>query len=150
MKAAVLPIGNIDSSSDKPILIPDGEYTAAYLKHETWIYKGKQPKLTITFAIQDFGEFYLKSICAHYNLSRLKGKPRRNGHFTTGWSSDFMFDYSNVFEAPTRKDRISMCRFRNVFVKVTTRTVTKNRDQREYPESLRYSVVDRMKQRIEI
>ena len=146
----IASVCNEKPHDDKPILIPDGQYTLAYLEHKTWLFKGKHPKLTVTFAIQDFGEFYLSHINAYYNLLRIKGKPSRNGHFIVGWKSDFMLDYSILFGTPVRKDRISMFKLRNIFVKATTRTVIKNRDQREYPEGLRYSVVDRLERAMEI
>ena len=128
--------------NDKPILIPDGEYRASYVRHQTWLFRGQYPKLIITFAIQDFGEFYLKHICAFYNVKKLTGKPKIDGHFSLGWRSSFMFDYSTCFGTPPRKDRISMCRFKNVLVDIKTRIVARNREQREYPEGMRYSVVD--------
>ncbi len=139
-----------DLPSDKPILVPDGQYSVSYVQHATWLFKGRHPKIVLTFAIQDFGEHHLKLVHAYYNASKLQGKPKKGGHFSAGWNSDFMFDYSTCFETPTRKDRISMCRFKGVLVKAKTRTVTHNRDQRKYPEGMQYSVIDRLEGIIKI
>ena len=149
MTAQVLPLNREDQHSDKPVLVPDGEYTVAYLHHKTWLFKGKYPKVTISFAIQDYGEFHLRQINAYYNARKLKGKPSKNGHFSIGWKSDLMLDYSTLFGSPERNDRISMCRFKNCLIQVRTRVVKRNREQREYPEGMQYSVVDRLLKVIE-
>ena len=82
---------------------------------------------------------------AYYNVKKLTGKPKKDGHFSLGLRHDFTFDYSVCFGTPPRLDRISMCRFRNVMVEAEVRTVRHNRNQRLYPEGMQYSVVDHIK-----
>ncbi len=124
------------------IRVPEGVYNLAYTHHITWRYMGRYPKLVICFTIQDFGEYYLLPVNSYYNLKKIQGKPKRNGHFTAGKRSDFVLDYTVCFDIPARLDRISMCRFKNAIVQAHIRTVTHNRMQREYPEGLQYSVID--------
>ncbi len=142
-KATVHSLYSSELPNDKPILVPDGVYTASYVEHQTWYYFGRYPKLIVTFLIQDFGDFHLQPIKAYYNV-KIKGKARKGGHFAAGWKSDFMLDYSTCFETPARTDRITMCRCKNVLFQARTKTVTRNRAQRKYPEGLFYSVVDRL------
>ena len=126
---------------DDLVLIPEGEYELSYQYHATWLYMGRIPKVIVAFRIFDMGEHYDKPVLAYYNPKQLKGKPRRNGHFSAGWRSRLMWDYSMCFGKPPRQDRISMCRFKEHIVVGKVRTVTNNRLQREYPEGLRYSIV---------
>lgn len=149
MTAALYDL-DIHQHADQPIRVPEGNYTAAYSSHTTWLFKGRHPKVVITFIIQDLGEHFGKEIKAYYNVNKLSGKPRKNGHFSAGWKSNFMLDYTTLFGKPARKDRISMCRFKNCFVTVKAKTVAKNRDQREYPEDLQYSVVSQILGLVEI
>ena len=134
---------------DDLILIPDGEYQLSYRHHVTWNFMGRSPKLIITFRIMDMGEHYEKPILSYYNVNKIIGKPRKNGHFSAGWRSNIMMDYATCFEKPPRKDRISMCRFKEHFVIAKIRTVTKNREQKKYPDSLRYSVVHELLGKVE-
>jgi hypothetical protein len=149
MTAALYEL-NTQQHSDQPIWLPEGEYTAAYKWHTTWLFKGRYPKVVITFVIQDYGEHFEKEINAYYIVKSLKGKPRKRGSFSAGWKSNFMLDYTTLYGKPERKDRFNMSNFNNGFVKIEVRTVKKNRDQREYPESLQYSVVSRILGLIEI
>ena len=150
MTANILKIETNTLPSDKPILVPDDIYSVIYMRHVTWLFKGRYPKVVITFSIQDFGEFYLREINAYYNVRRIVGKPSKNGHFVLGWKSNLMLDISNIFGPQPRMDRISMCRFNKKLIKVQTKTVKYNRDQREYPENMHYSVVCKMLEATEI
>lgn len=88
------------------------------------------------------GEHYDKPVLAHYNPKRIMGKPRKNGQFSAGWRSRFMWDYTSCFGRPIRKDRIQMDKFKDSFVIGNVRTVTHNHNQKKYPEGLEYSVVN--------
>jgi hypothetical protein len=129
---------------DDFVLIPDGEHELQYLGHKTWLYMGRSPKIVVTFQIVSSGEHHGKIVFAYYNAMTITGKPRKNGRFTVGWRSDFMMDYATCFGKPLRRDRISMQPFRGQTVIGRLRTVTKNRDQRNYPDGLQYSVVDEL------
>ena len=143
-RATVHSLYSGELPNDKPILVPDSVYTVSFVNHITWLYMGRFPKIVVTFAIQDIGDFYLGHLNGYYNAKRLQGKPKKGGQFSVSWKSDFMLDYSTCFATPLRNDRINMCRFKNVLVQVRTRTVTRNRTQRKYPEGMRYSVIDRL------
>ena len=134
---------------DDLVKIPDGEYQLSYRHHATWLYMGRFPKIVITFRIADLGEHFDKPILAYYNPKKIVGKPRKNGHFHAGWRSRFMWDYSMCFGKPERKDRISMCRFKEHIVMAKVRTVTHNRDQKKYPEGLEYSIVGELLGKVE-
>lgn len=126
---------------DDLVLVPEGEYVLSYRHHVTWFYMGRYPKVVVTFRIFDIGEHHDKPVLAYYNPSKIVGKSRKNGHFEAGWRSRFMWDYTKCFGKPFRKDRISMCRFKQNLVRARIRTVEKNRDQKEYPDGLKYSIV---------
>jgi len=126
---------------DDLVKIPDGEYQLSYRHHATWLYMGRFPKVVVTYRIADMGEHFDKPILGYYNASKIVGKPRKNGHFSAGWRSRLMWDYAICFGKPARKDRISMCRFKEHLVLGKVRTVTHNRDQKAYPDGLSYSVV---------
>ena len=134
---------------DDLVKIPDGEYQVSYRHHATWLYMGRFPKIVVTFRIADLGEHFDKPILAYYNPSKIVGKPRKNGHFHAGWRSRFMWDYTACFGKPIRKDRISMCRFKEHLVRAKVRTVTHNRDQKQYPEGLEYSIVSELLGKVE-
>ena len=131
------------------ILIPEGEYTLAYCYHQTWFYMGSIPKLLIAFRVSDFGLHYEKPLFAYFNLRKIMGKAGKNGKFNAGWRSRFMFEYAQCFDRPKRKDRISMRPFKENFVTASIRTVTHNRNQREYPNGLKYSVVEELLRKVE-
>jgi len=149
MSAEILSLSGYHSDDDL-ILIPEGEYQLSYQYHETWVWMGKAPKLSITFRIFDMGEHNNKPILAHYNLSKIIGKPRKNGHFSAGWRSNLMWEYVQCFGKPPRKDRISMCPFKEHLVIGKIRTVTKNHKQKKYHEALRYSVIDELLGKVEV
>jgi hypothetical protein len=132
------------TSDDDLVLVPQGEYILSYQHHTTWFFMGRFPKVVVTYRIFDMGEQNDKPILAYYNPKKIIGKPRKNGHFTAGWRSRFMWDYANCFGKPARQDRIPMCRFKDNLVVAKIRTVTHNRDQRKYPEGLEYSVVSEL------
>ncbi|NND82509.1 MAG: hypothetical protein HKN50_08790 [Gammaproteobacteria bacterium] len=129
---------------DDLILIPPGEYELSYQYHVTWLYMGRIPKVVVAFRIASLGEHFGKPIFAYYNVGKISGKPRKNGQFSVGWRSRFMWDYAMCFGKPIRKDRIPMVRFREHIVIGKLRTVTSNHEQKKYPESLQYSVVDEL------
>jgi len=131
-------------ADDDLILVPEGQYELAYQYHATWLYMGRYPKVSVTFRIMDIGEHYEKPVLAHYNPKRIMGKPRKNGQFSAGWRSRFMWDYSTCFGRPKRKDRIAMDKFKEHFVIGNVKTVTHNHKQKKYPEGLEYSIVNEL------
>ncbi len=131
-------------ADDDLVLVPEGQYELSYKHHATWLYMGRFPKVAITFRIMDLGDHYEKPVLAYYNPSKIMGKPRKNGQFSAGWRSRFMWDYSMCFGKPPRKDRIVMDKFKESFVIGKVRTVTHNHNQKKYPDGLQYSVVDEL------
>jgi len=149
MKAQIHTLSEYIADDDL-VLLPEGEYQLSYQYHSTWFYMGKYPKLVVLFRVFDPGQHNDKPVLAYYNLRKIVGKPRKNGHFHVGWRSDFMWDYTTCFGRPPRRDRIAMSRFKDHFVKANIRTVTHNREQKKYPSGLEYSVVDNLLGKVEI
>lgn len=142
MKADIYQLpANEYCKDDELILIPEGTYRLSYQYHRTWFYQGKFQKLIVMFRVMDFGDYFEAPLAAYYNVS-IKGKPKHNGTFKAGWRSRFMFDYATCFGKPVRKDRIPMTDFKKNLVLGKVRTVEKNYQQRDYPDTLKYSVVD--------
>ena len=124
-------------------LLPDGKYDAAYSHHETWKYLGKAPKVTFWFKVVTLGEYFGTLLPRHFNVSRIIGKPARNGRFKAGRSSDFLLEYCSLFPRKiSRLDRIPLSLLENEVIIISTRTVTNNREQRKLPDVLQYSVID--------
>ena len=125
-------------------LVPDGEYELCYQYHETWKYQGKYPKVVFWFKIVSIGEHFEKLLPRYFNVRRIIGKPSKNGRFVPGRSSDFLLEYCNLFPRRfSRLDRIPLSLLENELILATTRTVTTNREQRNLPDLLKYSVIDR-------
>jgi len=120
-------------------LVPDGEYVAKVIRHETAIVF-KTPKLFIHFELVDPG-LQNVHLYAAYRIKRLTGKPGKNGRFVISPRSELLFQLAQLYDRQIRLDRISLRALRNCLLRVRTRTVTNDYRQRSLPEALRYSVV---------
>lgn len=68
-------------------LVPAGEYGAVLVGSETWARcHGWAPRVVLVFVIADAGHMGV-AIPGYYRVSRLDGKPRRNGRFVIGGST---------------------------------------------------------------
>ena len=136
-------------------LIPDGEYQAMYLYHETSnIFTRKEGKvrtggkLYLWFEILPFhsGEANKKRLFKSYNVASLVGKKGRGGKFRMTRGKWFVRDYERLIGRTKRKDRISPRAFSGKIFLVETKTVKTNQDQEEWWEESQYSVIDKIKE----
>ena len=121
-------------------LVPDGVYDVVLVDYLTK-YIFRSPKLILNLRIVEQGEHYGKTLSRYYNVKKLKSKAGKNGDFQVSRGSDFVYDFHACFGIQKRLDRMPMTRFKNVIIRVKTKTVKKNYRQREIPECLKYSVI---------
>lgn len=126
---------------DERPLLPDGEYQAVYVHHETH-YTFRTPKVYIWFRVVTQGEWFGKMLYRPYRVKSLTGKPRKNGGFHVRRGSDLFMDLARVLEMKARPDRVSASVLAGRVWRVRTRTVTRDYMQRLLPEWMRYSVVE--------
>lgn len=130
---------------EPPALVKPGIYELRFDHHETAVMFGRAPKLVLWFTIVSFGPYFdAVKLPRFYNVRRLIGRPSRNGRFKTGFKSNFLREYSRLFRAPTRLDRISMSEFSRHIILGRVRTVTHGSNQAEIPDGLQYSVLEEL------
>ena len=131
---------------EKPPLIAPGEYELKYLTYETCSYfGGKSPKVAIHFEVVTPGDAFGARLRRYYNVSSLRGKPRKKGGFNASWRADLIVEYVQIIGAvPGRKDRITFDRFRGMVIRGRVETVKKRFDQSELPKPLHYSVIKKL------
>ena len=137
-----LAFPKIDGGDDSP-LIPEGKYEMAYVDHSTWTFFGRQPKVVIRFNVIDPGDYFGAIIPAYYNVQRTIGKRGRNGKFQASKRSNLVRDFYRVFpkEPLVRLDRLPLTKLSSTPVTGTVHTVTRDFNQRDLPEVVRYSIV---------
>lgn len=121
-------------------LVPDGEYLASYQGHECVELKQFRlaPKVFIRLRLFDAGEHSGEVLFRAYRVKR-----RIDGRrFVVGRRSELMKMVCNVLNHRTRPDRISLRELKHHLLRIRTRTVTRDGDQRDLPAAMRYSVVD--------
>ncbi len=104
--------------------------------------------MILWFSIAEAGDEFEKKVARHYNVTRIIGLPQKNGAFKVGVRSDFLREYATLFGMPGRLDRIPMSNFDNCFVKGKVKTVTTDRNQREIPKELHYSVIEELRKKL--
>lgn len=120
-------------------LVPDAVYLASYVDHDCLELAQfrRQPKVFIRFRLFDAGEHTGKVLFRAYRVKRrLDGK-----RFVVGGRSELLRMVCMVLNHRTRPDRISLRELTRHLLRVRTRTVLKDADQREMPAALRYSVI---------
>lgn len=148
-KAALSVVANPDplfvievDLKDLPPRIPDGEYQAHLVFHET-AFAFKAPKVYLWFKLIEFGEHFEKLVYRPYRVKQLKGNPGRNGRFVLSKGGDLLKMVLRVLPyGPNRPDRVSLLDLRNRVIRIRTRTVKTDYRQRPLHEALWYSVVD--------
>lgn len=127
-------------------LIPDGEYEVILESFCTWNFMGRQPKIMLEFRIVSPGEFFGLRVPGYYNVSKLIGKPGRNGRFKVAKRSNFVRDFARVFPdfTFTRFDRMPMSKLFGIVLVTNVKTVKNGFDQRRIPESVQYSIVNQL------
>ena len=125
---------------DRYCQIPDDKYVASFYFYQTKHMFNGIPKIEIWFEICD-DEYQGFKIPKWYNCLDCKN-PRKNGHFKVARRSNFSLDFIRLFNHEIkRRDRAPMSYFNNYYFLIETETVTKNFEQRNYPEQLQYSKV---------
>lgn len=125
-----------------PPLLPIGDYQMVYQGHETGMLFGRKPKLMVHLKIVEPGEAFESTVTRYYNITRVIGRLGRHGRFKVAPHGDFLFEYVQLFGTAVRRlDRIPMSAFENKILLGRVATVLSNRNQRQLPEPLRYSVV---------
>lgn len=120
-------------------LVPDGEYVAKLIRHET-ANVFKTPKLFIHLELVESTHQGAR-VYAAYRVKRLIGQPGKNGRFVISPRSELLIQLIQIYGQHRRLDRISLRALRHCLLRVRTRTVTTDYRQRPLPEALRYSVV---------
>lgn len=138
-------IGFASLDGERPALVKPGIYEVAFVGYSTWMMFGRAPKLSLTFKITTMGEFFQVQLLRHYNVKSLLDRPGKGGRFKVTFSSDFLREYASLFGTPARLDRFAMSNFENRIFVAKVRTVTKGSRQKELPEGLQYSVIDKIR-----
>src|SRR5690554_837537 len=123
-------------------LIEPGVYSMTLEHWQTAVFFGRSQKVVMWFRVLEMGQAFGKVIPRYYNVKRLTTKPKRNGGFAAGRSSDLVREYCLIHnKRPTRLDRVSLCHYQGVIVKGRVDTVSRDSRQSALPEAARYSVV---------
>jgi hypothetical protein len=97
------------------------------------------PKVALWFRGVTMGEYFYTQ--RHHHVNSI-GK---NGTFKAGWHSDLVRECVRVLgERPNRRDRISITRYRGLYILGRIYTVMKDRRQRELLEPAYYSMIDKL------
>jgi hypothetical protein len=133
--------GNDGEVESLPGLIPEGDYE---LKLEDWetscLYGGRSQKLTLWFAVMQFGEYFKVRVPRYYNV-KLMGPPRHKGRFKAPFCGDFAREYAELLSPPRRLDRFNLAELARHIVVGKVETVVRSAKQKRLPEACRYSVV---------
>lgn len=124
------------------VLIPEDNYQATYVSHETT--KGSfGSKVNITFRIITLGEYYETLIDAHYNVKdgSLSGKRKS---IKLSRHSKLTLELIKVLGCKVRPSRLSPAALKGLLIWVKVKTVKTNSKQQQLPELLWYSKVDSM------
>jgi hypothetical protein len=133
----------IEFGGDDRVRIPDAEYSAVLVYHETsFIFR--TPKVYLWFRIIDPGPLFEVMVFRAYRVKRITGKPKRNGGFKLGRGSDLFMDLVRLLGIKSRPDRISPRELRNRIWRIRTRTVKTDYAQRALVEWQQYSVVGKL------
>ena len=121
-------------------IVPDGEYLASYVGHDCMEVRQfrNAPKLFVRLRLYDAGEHSGKVLFRAYRVRRVIDGKR----FALGARSDLLKMVCKVLGHRSRPDRISLRELKHHLLRVRTRTVTKDGDQRDLPRAMHYSVVD--------
>ena len=120
-------------------LVPDAEYLATYQGHDCveLAQFRKAPKVFVRFKLYGAGEHTGKVLFRAYRVRRrIDGK-----RFVVGPKSHLLKMVCRVVNHRTRPDRVSLRELKHHLLRIRTRTVTKDADQRDLPAVLRYAVV---------
>lgn len=142
------PILNlVEKISDEPPRIPEGEYRLKMVGYSTAIpFGNKAPRLFLNFTVCDMGKCFGVPLKKFYNVATLTTKVGKNGGCKHKPRGDFLIDYFTLFpdQRLKRLDRIPMGPLLNSIIIGSVRDVTKNSQQKELPDQLKYSVIAKL------
>ncbi len=126
-------------------LIPEGEYEAALVDHETGIYFfGHSPKVVLWWRIVTMGAAFEIVIPGYYAVRRLTGKGRRRGRFQIGLKSRLARDLALMTNNHPPLDHVPLDHLQDHLFRIAVRTVSKDSGQKAIPDGAHYSVVHRV------
>jgi len=128
----------IDHGEAHP-LIPDGEYSAVYIRHEVVTLRrfGNAPKVFVWFRIVDPGAAFGVEVYRAYRVAKALGKRR----FVVKRDSELLLMLARVLQLKARPDRITLSALKGCVLSIRVGTVTRASNGSERPEWLRYSAV---------
>lgn len=131
---------------DAYTLVEPGIYDLGFIRLETAFMFRHAPKVVLWFRIMTMGPAFCVEVPRFYNVKRIIGKPQKGGRFKVGRRSDFVREFTNLFQIQgNRLDRIPVeSNFRNVFVSGELKTVTRDFQQRDLAEPIQYSVIKQL------
>ncbi len=111
-----------------------------YVKHHTYLFQGKFPKLVIQFDIVS-GKHEGEAAEVHYNVIKIWGKRR----FKVGKRCKFTKDFYRLFtsEPKHRADEFPIQPFRHATIEAQVSKVTHDRED-ALPAQLQWLLVDKM------
>ena len=83
-------------------------------------------------------------LARYYDVTKILGKPAKEGRFKVGWKSDFIREYATLFGLLGRLDRISMSKYKGKIIEGNVHVVERSQNHRKIHEDLQYSVVDQL------
>jgi hypothetical protein len=120
-------------------LLPDSEYITRVTHWET-AYIFRTPRLFLHVQIVD-GAHTGEKLFAAFAVRELVGRAGRGGRFKTSRRSKLVRTLTRLTGQRIRGDRVAVDWLRRSLVRIKTRTVTQDSEQRPLAEPLRYSVV---------
>ena len=140
MPAKVVQLNQSFSDDEALVFVPPGNYEFAYIGYETKRIFSAQ-KLYMHFRIVTQGSHFGKMLTRYYGVTII-GKTGKSGRFSAGWKSDLMFEHVTLFgERPKRKSEVPIMPYKDNIIVGQVETVSKNRNQRTYPELLQHSKI---------
>jgi hypothetical protein len=123
--------------------IPAGEYDAALAGYETWQRcHGWAPRVVLVFTIVD-GKHFGVAVPGYYRVTRLQGKPRRNGGFAIGSRSRLYRDLARMLGHRPPTDCLPLEDLRAIYT-IVVRDAATDRDGHPLGAAA-YTVVDWIK-----
>ena len=122
------------------VLVPPGEYTLTYVRHQKFLYMGRQPKCLVVFRIMDFGQYFEQAIPCFYRVRKFN----KDGRLVAGPRSRLVRDLQACGIAGKRRDRLGVSWLGGLLVKGRVGTVGKDGDGDELPVASQYSVVTKL------
>jgi len=128
--------------ADRPILIDEGEYDFILTKiWKGYMYKGRAPKVFLTFRIVTEGPYYGQHLKRHYNV---KGFTKKYEVIPRGWTSDLVREYTVLFRLPRTLKDIGLTKFKGKIIRGKVKTVKTNNRGKALAEPNWYSCIDEL------